>query len=1166
MPRSKWHASSSSMSGSDSESAAADRRRRRLRLRVGLASRSPPTRSPSPSLLPRVAILTPSLGLLLLFINSYPIIIRPSNMSHPWVCTHCSFLNPGPRPTCEACELPPPDAPSAPATPTSAPPASPLPTARELAAERLERLARKQATPPTTNIGSASISAPYPSLPVGSLVGTRIPFAELEWAPAHGGGRFLLGAGRAAAVYAATLRGEPVAVKVVPAASLGPSGARKFWHEVDLSVALNHERLVRALGAAVAVDSTGAPSELCLVMAHEAGGDAGVWAASDEGRAASLGTRLRVVADVALALRFLHARGVAHGSVKPSNVLLSRTDPPRAVLGDLGHARALAPRIHAIGRSLGGSDASPSSSAGGGGSTGGGGSLGGASSPVAPADASYVDPSFSRATLSAADVFAFAVSAWELLAGARAFVGGNIASMLARGDRPSIDALPVEVRAELGPLLIRSWSADVAARPTAVELAAAFDAAATRELRVISFPSVGGASLSGDAFSCGICIGPMRNPSTAACGGHNFCRDCLCRVIWTQNRDGSSGDAPKCPVCRLAIQKRPEEVKINTLLRDLLATRLPPRAVDAERVNSQGRKAQHLDGNYFCGASLSSVGGFWSRCRICTSSTCSPGCCNCNACHELDVAESLPPTIEWHDEHRRVEESREPTLHPSHTGHYRDHAAMLRFPGAFPIRKVCSDGNEGPACTHRASVLGGTPYSHWSCCQVRGPNEPCTGAFDPRVPPVIHASHTGHFRRVTTQERFPGAAPISKWCSLNGDEGEPCSHGTDVIRRDHMSCCGVEDSTSPCQPPARVEPASDDAQPSHPSHTGSWRWVRRSPPLVVFADGRTEEIAKYCEFEHDGTERGPGDFCTHEPAGLMMKRNHFSCCGVKDRGAPCPRAAAAEARPLIAPRAQNSDGVAAVLKAGHYYCLRENIPAWDASGDRITCRSTAGAGSDGRNCAACNALDESTGLGAARWHSAILRCGCELHHNESFPIEGAHKLGMCSWSCCGKDWRSTTCVGVPASAGPQARAAAVAANMNLSPLLSAACDDACTNQHPRGICFVCGEGSTFHRNHVCASGTRGKFPIEVGCGEACNSRHDGAVCLRCGESYGFHRMHSCIIHADGRPVGIGGRGTFPVGTESQDEQDPLQALAAQAAVNPELAARMERDMGRCQQQ
>lgn len=808
-----------------------------------------------------------------------------------WECVHCSFLKSDPDATvCEVCELPQNAAPSADADVNQEPRQPPFPSARELSAERLERLARKESTPPAANLHSSSISATaaYPSVPANALLGTRIPFSELEWAQAPGGGRFLLGVGRTASVYAATLRGEPVAVKVVPAATLGAHGATRFWHEVDLSVALNHERLVRSLGASVGVDAAGAPVELCLVMAHEVGGDAGRWAASDEGRSASLGTRLRVVADVALALRFLHARGVAHGSVKPSNVLLTRTDgPPRAVLSDLGHARALAPRVHAIGRSLGGAD-TPAGSAPGGSCSTGGGSLGGAASPVAPGDATYIDPSFSRAALSAADIFSFAVSAWELLAGARAFGGENAATLLARGERPSIDALPPDVRTELGPLLVRAWAADVAARPTAVELAAAFDAAATRELRAIRLPSMGGgASLggSGDAFSCGICIGPMRNPSTAACGGHNFCRDCLCRFIWTQNRDNADG-APKCPVCRLDIQKRPEEVKINTLLRDLLATRLPPRAVDAERVNSQGRRSMHLDGNYFCGATLRSAGGFWSRCRICTASTCAPGGCNCNACHELDVAESLPPTIEWHDEHRRVEESREPTMHPSHSGSYRDHGAMLRFPGAFPIRKVCSDGNEGPACTHRVSVQGGTPYSHWSCCQVREPSAPCAGAFDPRVPPVIHASHTGHFRRVTTRERFPGATPITKWCSLGEEGAELCTHGRNVLQRDHMACCGVEDPALPCVLPGPVDPAADDSQPSHPSHAGSWRWVRSTPPLVVYADGRTEEIAKYCEFEHDGTERGPGDFCAHDPVGLMVKRNHFSCCGVRNRGAP----------------------------------------------------------------------------------------------------------------------------------------------------------------------------------------------------------------------------------------------------------------------------------------
>jgi hypothetical protein len=1104
-------------------------------------------------------------------------------------------------------------------------------SARELAQERLARRARQaeaaggvaaggatggagggvsieppppppavSAPPPPALSRSASgaaetpVAAPYPSdVPPALLVGTRIPFSEISFAPAPGGGRFLLGAGRVASVYAGTLRGEPVAVKVVPAAAVGAAGAARFWAEVDLSVALSHERLVRALGAAVATDASGAPVELALVMAREAGGDAGKWAASDAGRAAPLGARLRVLADVALGLRFLHARGVTHGNVKPSNVLLSRAVPPRAVLADFGHARALVPRVRAPGRSLGGADA-PSAGAGGGAwaaaaDRGGGGSGGGAASPVAAADAPYVDPAprgaapSSSAAARAADVFAFAVSAWELLCSARALGGGaDAGALLARGERPPLDALPVDVRADVGPLLERAWAADAAARPTAVELAAAFSAAAAREERTIR-PAGGGASLGGaggnDAFSCGICIAPMRNPSTAGCGGHNFCRDCLCRHIWNATRTNPN-ETPACPVCRAPIQKRIEDIKINGLLRDLLAARFPPRAVEAERVNSQGRRAKLTDGNYFCGAPLTACGGSWSNCRICTVSTCSAGSCNCNACHELDVADELVPAVEWHDDHRRVSESTEPKLHPSHSGHYRNVQERLRFPGAHSIRKYCGTGDaeNGPVCTH-VPKIGGALFSHWSCCLVREPNEPCTRETNSvEAPVVIHPSHTGDFRRISTRQRFPGAHPINVYCRPPGsaaDEdggGRDCEHinrDSRVLQRDHMSCCGIEDPTKDCKPPTADEKPD---VPSHPSHKGSWRWTTHRPPIVVHPDGSSGAIKKYCCEVPEPDNAGP--VCTH---GAHLQANHYSCCGVKKRSDPCPAEAVVEGPIAAAARSsQNRDGVLAHFKAGHYYCLRTGIASFDGAGV-VTCRSTLGDGSDGRNCAACNALDEAAGLGAARWHTAVMQCSCMLRHNEAFPVEGAHTNGLCRcarasfainfnfalndntfgpppplsdrWACCGKDWRSTTCVGVPTDASPQARAVAAAANLKLSPIVSAACDTACADQHPRGLCFVCGEGFTFHREHMCtSSGARGRFPIEVGCDESCSSRHDGAPCLKCGQSYMFHNRHTCIRHGpDNQPLGMMGRGSFPLGTERDDEQSAI------GGVPPELA-------------
>ena len=330
--------------------------------------------------------------------------------------------------------------------------------------------AAPSATAASASSSASSSAAAAATAPSSSSVAV-IPYDSIVFELNRRGHRVELGRGAYSSVYAATYHGEAVAVKVF----LVPHGAEAaveavFWREVRVQYHARHEGVLQLYRAAVDRDAPGAPpQELALVMPRMAanlevsiagcggGGSAPAAAAtaSSAGSAAPSRTVLRdrliLLREVAGALRFLHARGIVHGDLKPANVLVNAVGKGARV-ADFGHARL---------RREGGK---ASMSVGG----------GGLGTPR------YSDPAVSsggNALRKASDLYSFGILAWQVLAGgALPFAGLELAPLLKHvqeGGRPplgalQLEALPVAVRTQVGALLSKCWAAGQAARPTQV--------------------------------------------------------------------------------------------------------------------------------------------------------------------------------------------------------------------------------------------------------------------------------------------------------------------------------------------------------------------------------------------------------------------------------------------------------------------------------------------------------------------------------------------------------------------------------------------------------------------------------------------------------------------------------------------------------------------------
>ncbi|BCS32379.1 hypothetical protein TBR22_A15890 [Luteitalea sp. TBR-22] len=267
-----------------------------------------------------------------------------------------------------------------------------------------------------------------------------------------------LGAGGMGEVYRATDTNlkRQVAIKVLPA-SVAADADRlaRFQREAEVLAALNHPNIAAIHGLEKTSECT------ALVMELVEGEDLSQRIARLRAQGAPAGQAgmpldeaLPIARQIAEALEAAHEQGIIHRDLKPANIKV-RDDGTVKVL-DFGLAKALAPE---------GASATAGMSA--------------SMSPTmtSPAmtqmgmilgTAAYMAPEQARgkAVDRRADIWAFGVVLYEMLAGTRAFAGEEISDVLAAVLRQDIDwkALPAAASPRLRRLLERCLDRDVKTR------------------------------------------------------------------------------------------------------------------------------------------------------------------------------------------------------------------------------------------------------------------------------------------------------------------------------------------------------------------------------------------------------------------------------------------------------------------------------------------------------------------------------------------------------------------------------------------------------------------------------------------------------------------------------------------------------------------------------
>ncbi len=269
-----------------------------------------------------------------------------------------------------------------------------------------------------------------------------------------------LGGGGMSRVFVAheNALGRTVVVKVIAPELAEGVSAERFAREVKLAARLQQANIVPVL-------STGSSGSLPYYTMPFVTGES-LRARLAGGTRLTVSQAVSILRDVARALAYAHAQGVVHRDIKPENILLSGGT---AVVTDFGIAKALSASRTQDG--VAGAAASTSL-------TQAGGSIG-TPAYMAPEQAVGADDVDHRA-----DIYAWGVVAYELLAGAHPFAGkANSAQMIAAhlAETPApLTSRNADVSAALNDLVQQCLAKDATRRPAnAEEVLQALESVAT---------------------------------------------------------------------------------------------------------------------------------------------------------------------------------------------------------------------------------------------------------------------------------------------------------------------------------------------------------------------------------------------------------------------------------------------------------------------------------------------------------------------------------------------------------------------------------------------------------------------------------------------------------------------------------------------------------------
>ena len=240
--------------------------------------------------------------------------------------------------------------------------------------------------------------------------------------------------------------GRPVVIKILPRELAAAVSVERFRREILLAAGLQHPHIVPVHAAG---ETNGLPY---LIMPYVEGES--LRARLNRGRP-RVAESVAILRDVARALAYAHARGIVHRDIKPDNVLISSGS---AAVADFGVAKAISSAWQADTPQRGTLTMSGTSL--------------GTPDYMAPEQVA-ADPS----TDHRADIYAFGIMAYEMLAGETPFHGRSprtlFAAHLTEPPQPLAERRP-DLPARLAALVMRCLEKDPAHRPqSADELAEA---------------------------------------------------------------------------------------------------------------------------------------------------------------------------------------------------------------------------------------------------------------------------------------------------------------------------------------------------------------------------------------------------------------------------------------------------------------------------------------------------------------------------------------------------------------------------------------------------------------------------------------------------------------------------------------------------------------------